>query len=201
MNILIAEDEAIACRLLEATLLAWQHEVVVCSNGRDALDQLSQDDGPPLAILDWMMPGLDGPDVCREVRQTLRSGPPRYLILLTANDRREDAIAGLEAGADDYVTKPFDPGELRARVQAGVRVIELQRALVRRLEELKIALSQVKQLQGLLPICSYCKKIRDDHNYWSQLESYISQHSDVRFSHGICPGCYERVVKESDNLS
>ena len=80
-------------------------------------------------------------------------------------------------------------------------MIELQRALVRRLEELKIALSQVKQLQGLLPICSYCKKIRDDHNYWSQLESYISQHSDVRFSHGICPGCYERVLKESDNLS
>ena len=176
-------------------------EVVVCSNGRDALDQLEQDDGPPLAILDWMMPRLDGPDVCREVRQTLRSGPPRYLILLTANDRREDAIASLEAGADDYVTKPFDLGELRARVQAGVRVIELQRALAARLEELQTTLAQVKQLQGLLPVCCYCKRIRDDQNYWSQIESCISQHTDVQFSHGICPGCYGRVVKESDNLS
>jgi DNA-binding response OmpR family regulator len=99
-------------------LRAWRYEVVACSNGRDGLRHLEQPDGPLLAVLDWMMPDLDGPEVCRRVRAHA-SGTPRYLILLTSKDHPENTVVGLEAGADDYVTKLFDPGELCARVRAG----------------------------------------------------------------------------------
>jgi response regulator RpfG family c-di-GMP phosphodiesterase len=115
--------------------------------------------------------------------------------LLTARASREDKIQGLQAGADDYITKPFDPQELRARVQVGIRVLELQGALAQRVRELEEALSRVKQLQGLLPICSYCKKIRNDRNYWQQVEGYITEHSEAQFSHGICPDCYAQYVR------
>ncbi len=104
-------------------------------------------------------------------------------------------MAGLQAGADDYVVKPFHTAELKARLQVGQRVLELQAALRRRIEDLRQALTRVNQLRGLLPICAYCKKIRDDHDYWQQLETYLSQHSEALFSHSICPDCYERNIK------
>jgi CheY-like chemotaxis protein len=194
MRILIAEDEPVSRRVLEATLLKWGHEVIVACDGAEAWEALRRDGAPNMAILDWMMPGMDGPEVCRRVRQ-LNSSTPAYLILLTARGRKEDIVAGLEAGANDYLTKPFDREELRARVGVGSQVVGLQASLAGRVSELEEALSLVKQLQGILPICSYCKKIRDDQNYWQRVESYISEHSEVRFSHGICPGCYESVVQ------
>jgi response regulator RpfG family c-di-GMP phosphodiesterase len=117
------------------------------------------------------------------------------VILLTAKERGKDIVAGLQAGADDYVTKPFDHEELLARVQVGKRVVNLQLSLAERVSELEDALVQVRQLDGLLPICSYCKKIRNDHNYWEQVESYITDHSDAQFSHSICPGCYDEHAK------
>jgi len=126
---------------------------------------------------------------------------PVYIILLSARSGQEDKIHGLEAGADDYITKPFDRDELRARVQVGIRVLELQGALAHRVRQLEEALSRVKQLQGLLPICSYCKKIRNDRNYWQQVEGYISERSEAQFSHGICPECYAQYVQpELDRL-
>jgi response regulator RpfG family c-di-GMP phosphodiesterase len=140
-----------------------------------------------------MMPGLDGLEVCRRVRARQPEEPP-YLILLTAKGTREDVLAGFESGADDYLTKPVDQGELRARLQAGRRVVDLRRSLAERVKDLERALARVKQLQGLLPICCYCKKIRADQDYWQQVESYISAHADVRFSHGICPECYATHV-------
>jgi DNA-binding response OmpR family regulator len=147
-----------------------------------------------------MMPGMDGIELCHRVRSAFTATPP-YLILLTAKGRREDIVIGLQAGANDYVTKPFDREELRARMQVGLRMIELQQSLADRVKALEEALTRVKQLQGLLPICSYCKKIRDDQNYWQQVESYISEHSEAQFSHSICPDCYERLVKpELDQL-
>jgi phosphoserine phosphatase RsbU/P len=200
VKVLIAEDDMVSRRLLEATLVKWGYEVVVTCDGTAAWDVLQSADAPPLAILDWMMPGMDGTEVCRKVRRTPSPTPP-YLMLLTAKGRREDIVKGLRSGADDYVTKPFDREELRARVQVGMRIVELQQSLAERVKALEEALTRVKQLQGLLPICSYCKKIRDDQNYWQQVESYISEHSEAQFSHSICPECYERLVKpELDQL-
>src|SRR5207248_10993171 len=105
-------------------------------------------------------------------------------------------VEGLTAGADDYVIKPFDRAELKARINAGERILRLQAELAARVKELEFALASVKLLQGLLPICCYCKKIRDDKNYWQQVDTYVLDHSVIRFSHGICPDCLEQQVNE-----
>ncbi len=192
MRVLIAEDDAVSRRLLQAALSKWGYEVIVTANGKEAWAALQQPDAPALLILDWLMPEMDGVEVCREARQSV-AHKSAYIILLTSRGSKEDIVKGLEAGADDYVTKPFDHGELRARVQVGTRVIQLQTALAARVTELEEAIASVKQLQGLLPICCYCKKIRDDGNYWHRVESYITGHANVRFSHGICPECTDKL--------
>lgn len=194
MQVLVAEDDLVSRRILQSVLGKWEYDVVVARDGVEAWEMLQREDAPSLAILDWMMPGMDGIEVCQKVRKSDHL-KLIYIILLTAKDRKEDLVLGLQAGADDYITKPFDLRELRARMQVGQRVLKLQRALEDRLKELEAALSNVKQLQGLLPICCYCKKVRNDQNYWEQVEKYIVEHSEVQFSHGICPDCYQKVVK------
>jgi phosphoserine phosphatase RsbU/P len=192
MKVLIAEDDPVSRRLLQAALIKWGYEVTVTSNGREAWEALQTREVPSLLVLDWLMPEMDGVEVCRQARQVpaLKSA---YILLLTSRGSKEDIVKGLEAGADDYVTKPFDHGELRARVQVGSRVVQLQSVLADRVQELEEAIASVKTLQGLLPICCYCKKIRDDGNYWHRVESYISGHANVRFSHGICPDCSDKL--------
>jgi CheY-like chemotaxis protein len=194
LKILIAEDDPVSATLLKTLLGQWEYDVVTTDNGDEALSVLTAPDGPSLAILDWMMPGLSGPDVCRKVRDSALTRPV-YLILLTRLGKRKNIVEGLDAGADDYLAKPFDAAELRARVQAGQRVVNLEHELLTRVQELEEALANVQRLQGLLPICSYCKKVRDDKDYWHQVENYVAQHADVQFSHSICPSCYETVIR------
>jgi phosphoserine phosphatase RsbU/P len=194
MRVLIAEDNSTTRSLLQEALTDWGFDVLTASDGREAWQQLAHGDAPHLILLDWTMPEMDGIEVCRAVRQ-LPHVRTNYIILLTARDSPDDVVVGLEAGADDYITKPFEPAELRARLQVGVRIVALQHSLARRVGELEEALARVKQLHGLLPICSYCKKIRDDQNYWQQVEAYISSHTDAQFSHGVCPDCYERILR------
>jgi DNA-binding response OmpR family regulator len=194
MRILIAEDEPVSRRLLETTLRKWGYDVIVTCDGHEAHEVLQQEDSPQLAIIDWMMPRMDGVTVCQKIRRLNRS-PSVYLILLTALGNKEDIVKGLEAGADDYVTKPFNHQELHARVEVGVRIIELQDKLTLRVKELEEALRQVRQLQGMLPICSYCKKVRTDENYWQQVEEYVSDRSEAIFSHSICPACDDKYIK------
>jgi diguanylate cyclase (GGDEF)-like protein len=129
MTILIADDDLVSRRLLERTLVALGHEVVAVGDGLAATTALLKPDGPRIAILDWMMPGATGLEVCRLVRK--QSSHYVYILLLTARDRREDIVIGLDAGADDFLTKPFDALELRARLRPGERVIDLQEGLIR----------------------------------------------------------------------
>jgi DNA-binding response OmpR family regulator len=199
MKILVAEDDPISRRVLTATLEKFGYKVMVAADGAEAWSALESPDAPKLAILDWMMPELDGVELCRRVRERSTETPP-YLILLSARSNKADVVAGLDAGANDYLTKPFDSTELRARIQVGAHVLELQNNLAVRVGELEAALSQVRQLQGLLPICSYCKKIRDEKNYWQRVDNYLSEHTDVRFSHGICPDCYQTAMAEVRQL-
>ena len=194
MRVLIAEDDAVSRCLLEATLAKWGYEVIVTTDGLQALEVLSSPDAPSLAILDWMMPGLDGAQVCLKAR-ALAGERLLYMILLTAKGRKEDIVEGLTAGADDYVVKPFDRAELQARMNAGERILRLQAELAARVKELELALANVNLLQGLLPICCYCKKIRDDKNYWQQIDAYVADHSEAQFTHGICPDCRDKIVK------
>lgn len=139
MRILIADDSIVSRHLLEATLRRWGYDVVVVRDGFAAWNVLEAEDAPPVAILDWMMPGLTGPEVCRRVRGSSRDADAAYtyLLLLTSRSQREDLIAGLESGADDYLIKPFDEQELKARLRAGKRIVDLQRELLAVREELR----------------------------------------------------------------
>ena len=197
MRILIADDDRVARQILSQTLTRWGFHVTSVDDGVQAWEALKAAKESTLAILDWMMPGMSGIDVLRHVRLE-RPLANLYLILLTALESRRDVIAGLDAGADDYMVKPFDPEELRARVHVGMRILMLQERLADRVSELESALSKVKRLHGLLPICSYCKRIRGDNQYWQQVEGYIGEHSDAQFSHGICPDCAIEVNKQID---
>ena len=194
-RVLVAEDHHISRHLLERSLTNWGFDVVTAEDGESAIELLSANDPPSLAIIDWMMPRLDGLDVCRHVRkQTGR--PYTYLILLTAKSQKDEITAGLRAGADDYVIKPFDPDELRARLMVGQRVVDLERKLAKKVVDLEVAMADVKTLKGLLPICMYCKSIRDDKDYWHQIEAYIHHQTGTDFSHGICPNCLAKLKTE-----
>jgi sigma-B regulation protein RsbU (phosphoserine phosphatase) len=189
MRILIAEDEPISRRLLETTLTKAGHDVAAVVDGIRALDSI-QKEVPDILITDWMMPELDGLELCRRLRG-LELPSYVYVIVLTALTQKENITQGLDAGADDYITKPFDRTELLARVRAGERVVKLERSLREKNKELSEALAQVKELKGLLPICMFCKKIRKDKNYWQQVEEYLAEHTDADFSHSLCPECLE----------
>ena len=194
MTVLVADDHDVNRKLLRTLLNAEGYEVLEAADGTQALAVLQNARQPMVGLIDWEMPEMEGTEVCKETRK-LQFSPPIYLILLTVRDSKQDIVAGLQCGANDYITKPFDKTELLARVRIGKQMVELQQTLTERVAELREALASVKQLGGLLPICSYCKKIRDDHNYWQQVESYVGEHSDAKFSHSICPQCYEDIIK------
>ncbi len=196
-RILIAEDHFVSRHLLERNLANWGFQVNSAEDGEAALRVLEAPDAPSIAIIDWMMPKVDGLEVCRRVR-AMKDRPYLYLLLLTAKSQKEEVAAGLEAGADDYVIKPFDPDELRARLKVGQRVVQLERTLARKITDLEKAITEVRKLKELLPICSYCKSIRDDKDYWHQIEEYIHTETGTDFTHGICPKCLARLQSEVD---
>ncbi len=195
MRILIAEDDATSRSMLVSVLRKKGHDVVETQDGAEAWAFMNQPSAPTLAILDWMMPGLDGPEVVRRIRAHPSERPP-YLILLTSRSEKEDIVAGLECGANDYLTKPFDIGELHARIEVGRRMLDLQAALNDKIGELRRAIEEVKTLRGILPICASCKKIRNDTGYWLQVEEYVRDHSEAQFSHSICPECMKRLYPD-----
>lgn len=202
MRILIAEDDFTSRNMLTAVLTKAGYEVVVTTNGAEAWAELKKPDAPSLIILDWMMPEMDGLEVLNCIRAQEHEHPP-YIIMLTSRGEKNDIITGLNAGADDYLAKPFDFGELRARVDVGRRMVALQEQLATQFRELRQALDHIKTLQGIVPICMFCKKIRDDQGYWDQVEVYVSKHTNAEFSHGICQECMDKHYPEEfddDNL-
>ena len=179
MRVLVAEDEASTRLFAERAMVRLGHEVFVVDDGKAAWDWL-REHPVDVVITDWIMPDVDGIELCRRIRA---ESTPNYIytILLTSHGGKGNFLQAMDAGADDFVTKPLDIDTIGARLRVAERVLGLQ--------------AEVKQLQGLLPICSYCKKIRDDGDHWESIEAYIQSHTDAAFSHGVCPGCYEKWMQ------
>jgi phosphoserine phosphatase RsbU/P len=195
MRVLIADDDYTSRNVLAAALKKSGYEVVETVDGAEAWIAMQKPDAPGLAILDWMMPEMDGLEVLRRVR-ALQTNRPPYILMLTTKMEKSSIIAALDFGANDYLGKPFDIGELRARVEVGKRMVEMQNDLACKIEELRRALGEIKTLRGIVPICSWCKKVRDDEGYWSQVEVYVHNHSEAEFSHGICPECIHKAYSD-----
>jgi phosphoserine phosphatase RsbU/P len=196
MRILIADDDPTSLAALVATLQRRGDEVVAVSSGTEALEALQRPDAPRVAILDWIMPGIDGVEVIRRIRAGETDQPP-HIIIVTARGDKANIVEGLGSGADDYVCKPYDPDELRARVDVGRRMLELRARLAEHARGLQQALDEVQTLRGIIPICANCKSVRDDGGYWMQVETYVSQHSEAGFTHGICPDCMKKLYGSS----
>lgn len=179
MKILAVEDDAVARTVLRQALKRLGHDSLEAADGEAAWAQLQQE---PVRVVvsDWTMPGADGLDLCRRIRSRV-GAEYIYFILLTSRDAtQENQMEATDAGVDDFLTKPLDLPELWTRLRVAERILRYT--------------TQVRQLEEMLPICSYCKKIRDDRNYWQQLEGYISERTGSDFSHSVCPDCYTRVV-------
>ena len=197
MRILIADDDGNIRRGLSSLVAADGFEPLACGSGEEALRILCGGSAPLLGVLDWMMPGLTGPEVCRRVRNADLPLQP-YLIILTAKTDFRDIAAALDAGANDHVRKPFSMMELKARIRVGKRVTELQIALRERIDQAEAALAQAGQLRGLLPVCACCRKVRDDKAYWHNIEAYLAEHINTKFTEGICPECATRLDSEGN---
>ncbi|MEO6569113.1 MAG: response regulator transcription factor [Opitutaceae bacterium] len=178
MNILAVEDDPVAQLVLEAALKSLGHTVTLVGDGESAWEELRIRPAR-IVVSDWRMPRLDGLDLCRKVRA--KAGDYVYFILLTnLSATEENQEAALQAGVDDFLKKPVDVRELKTRLHVASRILNYA--------------TQVKELESFLPICGYCKKIRDDHNYWQQIEHYFHERTGAAFSHGVCPDCYQRQV-------
>lgn len=173
MKVLIAEDDPVSRRILEKLLSNCGYNVVVCDDGLKAWATYETGDYR-LIISDWMMPAIDGLDLVRRVREVKRT-EYCYFILLTAKTGKENFLAAMDAGIDDYLTKPLDKDEIIVRLRVAERILGLKR--------------DIRMLRGTLPICAWCKRIRDDDRLWHSVEEYLSTHSAADFSHSICPVC------------
>ncbi len=193
-RVLVAEDDQRTGRALTFLLQRHGYEVTAVTDGQAALDILMGPQPPPLALLDWEMPRLDGLHVARAVR-SLPAQRYTYLIMVTARDGPSDMLSAFGAGVDDYLSKPVDAAQLLARLRGAERVLALEDRLSTRVAELERTLDEVRKLKRLLPLCMYCKKVRDDGDYWQEIEAYLHDHAGSEISHGICPECLEAVVQ------
>lgn len=176
MKILIAEDDPVSLKILEIALQSDGHEVVSANSGEEAWEKFNQS---PVRVIvsDWMMPGIDGLELCQRVRARAKTDYT-YFILLTANHTsRENLRTAMAAGIDDFIPKPLDREAIFMRLRVAARILDFT--------------TQIRALKELIPICMYCKRVRDDSDYWQQVDTYIHSCTGSNFSHGICPECLE----------
>lgn len=174
MKIVLADDDPVTITGCSGILRSYNHEVISCTNGNDALIRIVSIAEPCLAILDWLMPGMTGIEVCQELRQTfLRIDV--YIVLLTAKKERDNLLVALRSGVNDYITKPFDPKEFEARVLIASNILQLYR--------------EIRTLQNMLPMCAWCKRVRKDQQIWQSMEHYFQNSYDVKFTHCLCEEC------------
>lgn len=178
MKILAVEDDPIAQLALESALKSLGHEVVLAADGATAWAAV-KDRSLRVVVSDWRLPGIDGLDLCRHVRQC-RDDYVCFILLTQQSATDENLAAAFDAGVDDFLTKPVNVRELKLRLHVAARILGFT--------------STVRQLESFLPVCAHCRKVRDDQNYWKQIETYFNERTGVRFSHGICPDCYEKII-------
>lgn len=178
-TILLVDDDCGSQMILRSQLTKLGYGVVVASDGAEAWERYCEV-RPSLVITDWVMPRMDGLSLCRRIRESTEGGYT-YVIVLTATEKTSGFARALEAGADDFITKPCDLAEMGVRLRVAERILALQ--------------VHVAQLAGLVPICPRCKKMQDYEGAWHPAESYLSDRSEARFSHGICPRCYATIVQ------
>lgn len=179
MKILAVEDDLVARKILVQALHRLGHDVAEASDGAEALRVL-QTEPVRVIVSDWLMPEMDGLELCRRIRSRVNAEYTYFILLTSRTADHANQREAIEAGVDDFLTKPLDLQELWMRLRVAERILRYA--------------TQVQQLEAFLPICSYCKKVRDDHNYWQQIEAYINQRTGSEFSHSICPDCYQRVI-------
>ena len=189
MKILIAEDDPVSAKILQFTLENSGHQVIVAAHGKAAWDYFDRE---PVRVIvsDWMMPEMDGIELCAKVRARPKTDYTYFILLTAIHTGRENLRKAMDAGVDDFLTKPLDREGIMMRLRVAERIIEFTQ--------------QIRQLKELIPICMYCKKVRDDSNYWQAVETYIAHHTGSSFSHGICPDCFEkhvRMLPSEDDMS
>ncbi len=192
MKILIAEDEFTTRMMVQVCLENWGYRVESVTNGNEALSILQKKEAPHIAILDWEMPVLDGVEVCRKVKEMDAENPP-YIILLTGRDSKTDIVRGFDAGADDYMIKPFNDNELRARVRVAERLVRTQSSLAETVAELRDALNQLEMLETGIAVCGTCKKVYNiEDGQWHGFEDILQYGADPRFVGTTCSDCKKK---------
>ncbi len=186
MKILAVEDDLLARKVLVQALHRLGYQVDEANDGAEAIKALEK--APcRVVVSDWLMPEMDGLELCRQIRGKVGAEYTYFILLTGRTADHANQREAIEAGVDDFLTKPLDLQELWMRLRVAERILKFA--------------TQVQQLEAFLPICSYCKKVRDDHNYWTQIEAYINQRTGSEFSHSICPDCYTRIIiPEIDKL-
>ncbi|MCF8037948.1 MAG: response regulator [Desulfohalobiaceae bacterium] len=197
IKILLVDDDPDVLMATSRVIGAEGYQVFEASSGAECME-LAKIHHPDLILLDVILPDIEGIELCNAIK----SDPSlKKIFVILISGLRTSSIEqaeGLDVGADGYIARPVSNKELKARVKAFVRILSAERERDRLIQELQEALSTIKQLSGLLPICSHCKKIRDDQGYWSQLEAYIQKHSEAVFTHSICRECAGKLYPDLD---
>ncbi len=213
MKILIVDDDSITQKLLKGLLEKQGHNNVLISNSGEHALELIKNNPPDLILLDIFMPGIEGYEVCRKLKADSATAHIPIIMITGGAVQADEAIKeSFKAGATDFITKPIRAIEFLARIKSGLIIKKNHDQLIKEIkqrktvekekekliEKLEQAFSEIKSLQGIIPICSHCKKIRDDKGYWNILETYFQEHSDAIFSHSICPDCSDKLYGKDD---